>query len=144
MITKCPGGFAFLFASAISTSVFGGVIGGGSGPPAKEALEQMLMSHEVGAAAGLFETELGEIKLGVNRSLDSDLVLTRKKLSPQALSISEVDFEALVSSRNRSVDAVTIGGALEPGVRSYIVDDGDKVGELILRDRRELARAAIK
>jgi hypothetical protein len=140
MITKCPGGFTLLVLSVISTTVFGGVIGGGSGPPAKEALEQMLLARELGSA-GLFLNEEGNVGLGVNRPLGSDLVLTRSRVTPQALSMSATDFETLANSR--VIDAVSIGFP-DSETKSYRVDEGNLVDEIVLRDRRELARNSIK
>jgi hypothetical protein len=115
----------------------------GTGPPSLEALAETLLSQDLGAGAGLFLNKAGDLNLGINRSLDSDLVLSRSKSATNALTISESDFESLSGSKNRNIDAVTIG-VLEAEARSYMVEDGDKPGELILKDRRERGRNSVK
>ncbi|WP_141735935.1 hypothetical protein [Oligoflexus tunisiensis] len=115
---------------------------GGSGPPAKETLEQILKATEL-PGAGLFLNESGAIKLGVNRSLDSSLFVTRSSLQPQAFSISSADFDALLTSESRTIDAEMIGTP-ETAARSYRIEDSDRAGELILRDRREAVRSEVK
>ncbi|HEY9658878.1 MAG TPA: hypothetical protein V6C65_10530 [Allocoleopsis sp.] len=132
--------FGMLFLAVPSHVEAGGV--GGSGPPAKEDLQLMLMSAD-GGAAGLFKSESGAVSLGVNRTLNPDLVLSRSKSSMRSLTISESDFESLSSTKTRTIDAVTVG-AVEPETRSYVIEDGDRLGELVLKDRREAMRAALK
>ncbi|HYX36867.1 MAG TPA: hypothetical protein VE954_27480 [Oligoflexus sp.] len=131
-----------LAVTLLSSKLIAGGTGGGSGPPAKEKLEEMLMSADM-AAAGLFRTETGEINLGINRSLSSEMVLTRSTMMSQALTMSEADFAALSDSQNRTIEAVSVG-LPEEKAKSYRVDDGDRLGELILKDRREVARNSVK
>jgi hypothetical protein len=131
-----------LAETLVSNTLIAGGTGGGSGPPAKEKLEEMLMSADM-AAAGLFRTETGEINLGINRSLSSEMVLTRSTMMSQALTMSEADFAALSDSQNRTIEAVSVG-LPEEKAKSYRVDDGDRLGELILKDRREAARNSVK
>ncbi|HYX38228.1 MAG TPA: hypothetical protein VE954_34435 [Oligoflexus sp.] len=114
----------------------------GSGPPAKEALEEMLMSKDLGSA-GLFISDKGDVGLGVNRALDSQIVLTRASFSTQSILISPLDFDALSKSATRLIDAETIGSR-EATAKSYRVEDSDNADELILKDRRDVARSSVK
>ncbi|HYX39687.1 MAG TPA: hypothetical protein VE954_41850 [Oligoflexus sp.] len=138
---------AALFPISIIAAYGGGSMGGG-GPPALDQLEQMLMTNSEAATAGLFTTEAGSIGLGVRGALDKKILLSKASVAPQSLKISESDFNTLDSSKfGSSIDAVSFGNdavSNEEAVRSYQISDGDKPGELILNDRREIMRAAIR
>lgn len=140
-------------ASLLSTVVYAGGSSGGGIPPAREQLEQMLLSQDM-AHAGLFRNEVGGVSLGVKGPLDHSLILTKSSLmstrSAGIFSISAEDFDALGTSESSRVDAVLLGiprgESIEPIVisRSYNLESGDKLGELVLNDRREVARGSVK
>ncbi len=115
----------------------------GTGPPSKAELTQMLMEKEIGAGAGLFLNESGNTVLGVNRTLDSSFVLTRSRSAIHSLSISTEDFDRLTNSQVRAIDATMVGVPQEIS-KSYTVEDGENLDELILKDRRESARGSVK
>lgn len=126
----------------LATTVFAGGIGG-SNPPAREDLEVMLLSRADLSEAGLFTTESGDINLGVSGALGDSLALSKFTARPQALKISDADFNILGRAEHRAkpVDAVSLGQ--ESTVRSYTIEDGNALGELILVDRRKLIRSAV-
>jgi hypothetical protein len=142
-------------ASLLSTVVNAGGSSGGGIPPAREQLEQVLLSRDM-ANAGLFRNEVGGINLGVKGPLDQSLVLAKSSLmsarSAGIISISAEDFDVLGASASNHVEAVNLGISkpktenIVPLVitRSYNIESGDNLGELILKDRREAARDSVK
>lgn len=113
----------------------GGSMTGGT-PPAKsrtELLEQ-LMAKAPGNG-GIFDSEPGNIGLGVNTQLAPELLVSKSSTSADVI-ISEEDFIRL-SSTLKTVDAIDISGAS----RSYSIQDGNTIDSLLLKDRREAIRA---
>jgi hypothetical protein len=133
----------------VSTALSAGSTSG-SGPPSRQALEEMLLSAPAGFQnAGLFTDESGIVGLGVNTELVSSLKITRN-LDLQSLAVSADNFNYLDGLKNRNIEAVrlkkpslipTDAESIEH--RSYKIEDGEQLGELLLIDRRNAARAAI-
>ncbi|MDQ3235385.1 MAG: hypothetical protein M3Q07_26540 [Pseudobdellovibrionaceae bacterium] len=139
--------FMFLASMFLTATIYAGGIGG-SNPPALESLEEVLMARAETVSAGLFTTELGSVGLGVKGPLAKEILLSKASLRPQSLMISESDFNALNTSRfGKTIDAVSLDKVplpTEQQARSYQINDGDSPEELILKDRREIMRSAVK
>lgn len=132
-------GIAFsIFILNASSAIAGGGMGGGT-PPAREVLEQILMENQ-SISGGLFDLGNGKIGLGLKGSLEPELRIFKSGVQTQALKLSELDFDLVRS--NGTVDAVNLAN-LELN-RSYAVEDGDSLGELLLRDRRQRSRESVK
>jgi hypothetical protein len=137
------GSFVFMASMAFA----GGSQGGGT-PPARQQLTEMLMS-EPSIDGGLFDNGLGDIG-----------ILTRNKLQPQMtvinrhtaaddntltseanprLRFSREDFSAL-RDRPLPVDATGAEGQNY----SFKIEAGDTADTIILKDRRDLMRSAVK
>jgi len=129
-------------AYLISIAIFGqcalaGTMVGGGGPPAKTALLLELMSKAPGSA-GLFDSGNKELGLLVNGELPNELVVSPYSAAGSMVSTPDADFSLLTKKKN--IDAFSIDGA----IRSFQIEDGDKLNTLILKDRRDLIRTSIK
>lgn len=130
-----------ILALALTTDVLAGSGVGGGGPPAKEMLDQMLMSY-TDPSAGLFSRPVGDFGLSVRGNMTSNLSLTTSS-DTQSLRISRVDFDLLRAAN--TVDAVPAGDiSVDPTSKSYRIEDGDREGELLLKDRRAVMRDSVK
>lgn len=120
----------------IPSQLMAGGTNGGT-PPAREQLENLLMSREL-ASAGLFDNELGDVSLLTNRELQSQLTLSKIQLNVTDIKISEADFQ-LLRDRQTAIDSI---GALGEN-RSFNLTSGDRLDSINLIDRRAAARSAV-
>ncbi|WP_141731691.1 hypothetical protein [Oligoflexus tunisiensis] len=126
------------FASA---ALAGGSQGGGT-PPALADLGKEIMMAEPGRA-GIFDNGTGDVGLLANSELLSTLTLSTTSLRSRSISagslvISGEDF-SLLSVRKKPLDAIGMNGENA----SYKIEAGETMDEVILKGRRELARAAV-
>lgn len=132
-----------LFGSLVAGSALGGGSTGGGSPPAIQELEMLMMANSE-KNAGLFDNGNGEIGLGLNRPLSSEIRVSKVG---QDLVLSDIELDLL--SKNKTVNVVRVGfpkdgeNKLEPQ-RSYNVEDGEQLGELVLKDRRQTIRASVQ
>ncbi|HYX33141.1 MAG TPA: hypothetical protein VE954_08490 [Oligoflexus sp.] len=135
---------SILAASLLAGSAFGGGTTGGGSPPAMKELKEYLMSNP-DIAAGVFDHGNGNIGLGINGALSPELRMSKSSLQSFDMKLSDIDFDLLRS--NKFVEAVSLKGSEERSSesrKSYSIEDGDALGELRLKDRRELARESAK
>ncbi|MDQ3230530.1 MAG: hypothetical protein M3Q07_01825 [Pseudobdellovibrionaceae bacterium] len=123
-----------IFLDAVAKA--GGHMGGGT-PPAREQLEELLMSADLGRGA-LFDNGLGDLGLLTNRELQPQMTLTKSQLLKADISVPETDF-GMLRDRKLPIDSVGSTGEL----KSFKISAGDQLGSLILTDRRTAARAAV-
>ncbi|MDQ3230799.1 MAG: hypothetical protein M3Q07_03180 [Pseudobdellovibrionaceae bacterium] len=123
-----------IFLDAVAKA--GGHMGGGT-PPAREQLEELLMSADLGRGA-LFDNGLGDLGLLTNRELQPHMTLTKSQLLKADIKVPETDF-GMLRDRKVPIDSVGISGEL----KSFRITAGDQLDSLLLTDRREAARAAI-
>lgn len=126
-----------------SAAIAGGGMGGGT-PPAREALEKILMENQ-NMNGGQFDLGRGKVGLGLKASLEPELTLSRSSFQTQGLRLSDVDFDSL--KLNQAVDAVSFQNPAEGDMelsRSYRIEDGNYTGELVLKDRRQIMRESVQ
>jgi hypothetical protein len=126
-----------------SLAVSGGTSGGGS-PPAMKDLQEMLMSNPE-LNAGLFDRGDGEIGLGLRGSLEPKLRVLKTNVQSDTITLTDIDFDLL--SKNKTVDAKNLSNLSSADSelsRSYAIQDGDSLGELVLKDRRQISRESVK
>lgn len=129
------------FVSFASTALAGGSQGGGT-PPALADLSKEIMMAEAGRA-GVFDNGAGDIGLLAKGELLSTLSVSKTSLQARSmafgsLAVSDEDF-SLLSRRSKPLDAIGINGENA----SYRIEAGETLDKVILKDRREAARAAI-
>lgn len=128
-------GSAFITAAAYA----GGSIGG-SNPP---ALKDIYMSPASPEAATLFTGDDGRISLGTRSELRDMLLLSKVRIQPQALEISESDFSLLASpERAKTLEVINLDQKVQG--RSYWIEDGNTSNEILLIDRRDAIRSNAK
>ncbi len=93
--------------------------------------------------AGIFDNGTGDVGLLANSELLSTLTLSTTSLRSRSISagslvISGEDF-SLLSVRKKPLDAIGMNGENA----SYKIEAGETMDEVILKGRRELARAAV-
>ncbi|WP_141732406.1 hypothetical protein [Oligoflexus tunisiensis] len=128
------------FLTFASAALAGGSQGGGT-PPALSDLSKEIMMAEPGRA-GLFDNGAGDIGLLAKGELLSTLTVSKtslhsRSISAGSLAVSDEDF-SLLSIRIKALDAIGINGENS----SYRIEAGKTLDEIILKDRREVARAA--
>lgn len=128
-------GSAFITAAAYA----GGSIGG-SNPP---ALQDVYMLDAASDVATLFTDSDGRISLVTRSELKDELLLGKARIQPQTLKISESDFSLLASpDRSKTLDVFNPDQNAQS--RSYWIEDGNSVDEILLKDRREMIRSPVK
>jgi hypothetical protein len=132
-ILSTSGVLLLVFTNQVNAG--GGI--GGSGPPAKEALEQLMSVSDLNIAR-VYQNGEG-LGLGVKGPLLSDLRITRSSAVPMSLTVSETDF-VMMADRKGMIEASNTDGLM----KSYKIEDGDSLDSLILKDRREAIRLGRK
>jgi hypothetical protein len=139
---------AGLFVFMASMAFAGGSQGGGT-PPAREQLVEMLMAQPA-IDGGLFDNGLGDISILTRSRLQPQMTVANRDLvsadiespiveSTPKLNFSKEDFAAL-RDRLAPIDATGAEGQN----LSFKIEAGNTADTMILKDRRELMRAAIK
>lgn len=128
-----------LVLNVISSSVIaGGSMGGGTPPALQDLYEDLLLNTTL--EGGLFD-RTGDIGLLTRVKLQPQILVGPGVggVSPEILSLSEPEF-ALLRDRSKPLEAVNIEGA----TASYSIEAGETLNSLILKDRRDSARDAVK
>ncbi len=126
-----------LIASVYAGVAFAGGSTGTGTPPAREQLEELLMSADLGRGA-LFDNGLGDLGLLTNSELQPQMTLTKSQLLKADIKVPETDF-GMLRDRKLPIDSVGRSGEL----KSFKISAGNQLDSLILTDRRAAARAAI-
>lgn len=131
----------FLSILLTSTAILAGSGMGGGTPPALADLTTELMQAEPGRA-GLFEDRTGDIGLLAKTDLLPKLTVTKlqtRSIEAGNLLISDLDFSQL-RDRTKALGVVSVEGR----AASYNIEAGDTLDSVILQNRREAAREAIR
>lgn len=137
----------FVAGLAVSTALTAGS-SSGSGPPAKEALEQ-LMRETPSIDGGLF-LESNLVKLGLSSDPATKYTVTRTRIKPQDLILTKSEINLLETQVAEApaipldIEAETLGSKAQiGGNKSYRVTLGAEPGSVELRERRSLIREGI-
>jgi hypothetical protein len=124
----------------ITAAVYAGGSIGGSNPP---ALQDTYMSPAPPEAGALFTGDDGRISLGTRSELRDELLLSKVRIQPQTLEISESDFSLLASpERAKTLEVINLDQKIQG--RSYWIEDGNTSNEILLIDRRDTIRSNVR
>jgi hypothetical protein len=101
------------------------------------------MSPAPPEAGALFTGDDGRISLGTRSELRDELLLSKVRIQPQTLEISESDFSLLASpERAKTLEVINLDQKIQG--RSYWIEDGNTSNEILLIDRRDTIRSNVR